>query len=315
MSAPADLARTDVTPPAGRAARRKALTRETLLRILCVAPPIALLAALVAYPLGSAVYLSFTKSSFINPTAEWVGLANYRSIIGSPTFLRVITNSLIWTVVIVAIQFVIGMASAILLSQKFRGRLVMRSLVILPWIMPGIIAGVLWKLLYDPYLGPINAILGGLGLVHGNPAWLGQASTALFAVVVAAIWKGFPLSTIMYMAAYQGVPEELREAATVDGARKWQVFLHVTLPAMAPTIRTTLLLTTVWTFNYFDLIYVMTAGGPGDASEIFPTFIYREAFENVRYGVAGAYGAISVVLLSVFTVIYLRQVNKAGGLD
>jgi ABC-type sugar transport system permease subunit len=218
-------------------------------------------------------------------------------------------------VAVVAAQFALGLASAILLSQRFRGRLILRSLVILPWIMPGVIAGVLWKLLYDPCLGPINAIGANLGLLHGNPAWLGQGSTALLAVIVAAIWKGFPLSTIMYMAAYQGVPEELREAARVDGARRWQTFVNVTLPAMAPTIRTTVLLTTVWTFNYFDLIYVMTAGGPGDSTEIFPTFIYREAFQNVLYGVAGAYGVISVLLLAIFTVVYLRQINRAGGLD
>jgi multiple sugar transport system permease protein len=303
----------DIASPARRAAPHR--RRETTLRILCIVPPFALLAALVLYPLLTAVYLSFTKSSFINPTAEWVGLSNYRAIIGSPTFVRVLVNSLIWTVAVVAAQFVLGLASAILLSQKFRGRLVLRSVVILPWIMPGVIAGVLWKLLYDPYLGPINAIGNGVGLVHGNPAWLGQASTALMAVIIASIWKGFPLSTIMYMAAYQGVPEDLREAARVDGAKPWQTFVNVTLPAMAPTIRTTVLLTTVWTFNYFDLIYVMTSGGPGDSTEIFPTFIYREAFQNVLYGVAGAYGVISVLLLSIFTVVYLRQINKSGGLD
>jgi ABC-type sugar transport system permease subunit len=300
---------------AARRGRPRRNTRERVLRILCILPPLALLTALVLYPLLSAVYLSFTKSSFINPTAQWTGLANYRTILGSSTFLRVLTNSVIWTVAVVAAQFALGLASAILLSQRFRGRLILRSLVILPWIMPGVIAGVLWKLLYDPYLGPINAIGANLGLLHGNPAWLGQGSTALLAVIVAAIWKGFPLSTIMYMAAYQGVPEELREAARVDGARRWQTFVNVTLPAMAPTIRTTVLLTTVWTFNYFDLIYVMTAGGPGDSTEIFPTFIYREAFQNVLYGVAGAYGVISVLLLAIFTVVYLRQINRAGGLD
>jgi ABC-type sugar transport system permease subunit len=305
----------DLASPAGRANPRRRHTRESLLRIVCILPPLALLGGLVLYPLANAVYLSFTKSSFISPTPELVGLANYQTILGSSTFLRVLVNSLVWTVAVVAAQFVLGLASAILLSEKFKGRLILRSLVILPWIMPGIIAGVLWKLLYDPYLGPVNAIGRGLGLVHGNPAWLGQSSTALLAVVIAAVWKGFPLSTIMYMAAYQGVPDELREAARVDGARRWQSFLHVTLPAMAPTIRTTLLLTTVWTFNYFDLIYVMTAGGPGVSTEIFPTFIYREAFQNVRYGVAGAYGVISVLLLSIFTVVYLRQINKSGGLD
>lgn len=305
----------NLAPLRGRTSRQRRHGRESLLRVICIVPPLALLGALVLYPLLTAVYLSFTKSSFIHPDPELVGLLNYRNILGSPTFLTVLANSLIWTVSVVAAQFVLGMSSAILLSQKFRGRLALRTLVILPWIMPGIIAGVLWKLLYDPYLGPINAVGNGLGLVHGNPAWLGQSSTALAAVVIASIWKGFPLSTIMYMAAYQGVPHELREAATIDGAGGWQVFRHVTLPAMAPTIRTTVLLTTVWTFNYFDLIYVMTAGGPGDSTEIFPTFIYREAFQNVRYGVAGAYGVISVLLLSVFTVVYLRQLNKSGGLD
>jgi multiple sugar transport system permease protein len=297
------------------ASAKRRQNRQTALRVLCIVPPVALLGALVAYPLANAVYLSFTKSSFINPDPDFAGLANYKAILTSDTFLTVVKNSLIWTVAVVAAQFVLGLASAILLSQRFKGRLVLRSLVILPWIMPGVIAGVLWKLLYDPYLGPVNALASGLGLVDGNPAWLGQTSTALAAVVVAAIWKGFPLSTIMYMASYQGVPNELREAARSDGANAWQVFLHVTLPAMAPTIRTTVLLTTVWTFNYFDLVYVMTAGGPGTSTEIFPTYIYREAFQNVRYGVAGAYGVISVVLLSIFTVVYLRQLNKSGGLD
>jgi multiple sugar transport system permease protein len=304
-----------LAPARGHTAGKHHPLRETLLRVVCILPPLALLAALVFYPLVTAAYLSFTKSSFINPAPQLVGLLNYRNILGSPTFVTVLRNSLIWTLAVVAAQFVLGLASAILLSQKFRGRLVLRTLVILPWIMPGIIAGVLWKLLYDPYLGPINAMGKGLGVLSGSPAWLGQSGTALAAVVIAAIWKGFPLSTIMYMAAYQGVPHELREAATIDGAGRRQVFRHVTLPAMAPTIRTTVLLTTVWTFNYFDLIYVMTAGGPGDSTEIFPTFIYREAFQNVRYGVAGAYGVISVLLLSVFTVVYLRQLNKSGGLD
>jgi ABC-type sugar transport system permease subunit len=301
--------RQGVTP--SQAAHR----REALLRLLCILPPLALLAGLVAYPLLNAVYLSFTQTSFINPEPDLVGLLNYRAVLGSDTFLTVLRNSLVWTVAVVVAQFLLGMGSAVLLSKKFRGRLALRTVVILPWIMPGIIAGVLWKLLYDPYLGPFNAVGGVLGVVNGNPAWLGQPSTALAAVIVAAIWKGFPLSTLMYMAAYQGVPGELREAATADGANPWKVFWHVTLPAMAPTIRTTVLLTTVWTFNYFDLVYVMTSGGPGNSTEIFPTYIYREAFQNVRYGVAGAYGVISVLLLSIFTFVYLRQLNKSGGLD
>lgn len=306
---------TGAQAPGRRALRRSARGREAVLRAACLFPPLALLAALVLYPLLDAAYLSLTKSSFIQPVAKFVGLQNYARILTSPDFSQVLVNSVLWTVVVVVAQFLLGLASAILLSQRFHGRTALRSLVVLPWIMPGVIAGVLWKLLDDPYLGPVNVIGQALGLVHGNPAWLAQSSTALGAVMLAAIWKGFPLSTVMYMAAYQNVPGELREAAVIDGSSPWQVFRNVTLPAMAPTIRTTVLLTTVWTFNYFDLVYVMTNGGPGNSTEIFPTYIYRLAFEYVQYGVAGAYGMISILLLSVFTFLYLRQINRSGGLD
>jgi len=306
--------RTAPAPVRGRRRPRRHW-RETVLRIACITPPLALLAGLVLYPVLETVYLSFTKSSFIQPVPRFVGLRNYVQLLTSPTFIEVLTNSLLWTVAVVAAQFVLGLSSAILLSQRFRGRLLLRSLVVLPWIMPGVIAGVLWKLLYDPYLGPINAVGSALGLVDGNPAWLSQSGTALLAVIIAAVWKGFPLSTVMYMAAYQNVPAELREAASIDGANAWQTFRSVTLPALAPTIRTTVLLTVVWTFNYFDLVYVMTGGGPGESSEIFPTFIYREAFKDVNYGMAGAYGVVSVLILSIFTIVYLRNLRRTGGLD
>jgi ABC-type sugar transport system permease subunit len=221
----------------------------------------------------------------------------------------------VWTVVIVVFQFVLGMASAVILSRKFVGRGLLRACVVIPWVMPGVIAGALWKLLYEPYLGPISQMLGFAGVQAANAAWLGNASTALFAVIVVAVWKGFPLSAVMYTAAYQNVPEELREAAKLDGANSWQVFRSVVLPSMAPTIRSTMILTTVWTFNYFDLVYVMTNGGPGDSTEIFPTAIYRIAFVDVNYGLSSAYGVVSVAVLGVFTILYLRQLNKSGSLN
>lgn len=288
--------------------------RERLLRAACIAPPLALLAVLVGYPLVDTLRTSFMRSTFIQPDAVFVGWDNFTALFAADEFWAVVRNSLIWTAAVVALQFVLGLAAAILLSQRFRGRTALRAVVIVPWVMPGIIAGVLWKLVYDPYLGPLNDLLGGIGLVDGNPAWLGSSSTALLAVILAAVWKGFPLSAVMYMAAYQNVPQELRDSARIDGATRWLEFRHVTLPSMAPTIRTTVLLTTVWTFNYFDLVYVMTKGGPGVSTEIFPTAIYRQAFSEVDYGAAAAYGVVSVAVLSVFTVLYLRQLNRAGGL-
>jgi ABC-type sugar transport system permease subunit len=306
------------TRPPGAASRPGAVRnrharREILIRAICVAPPLILLAALVGYPLVQTVLTSFTRSTFIQPDAVFVGLANFAALFTAEEFWAVVRNSLIWTVAVVVLQFVLGLGAAILLSQRFAGRAALRAAVIVPWVMPGIIAGVLWKLVYDPYLGPLNHLLGSIGLVRGNPAWLGSAGTALIAVIIAAVWKGFPLSAVMYMAAYQNVPQELRDAARLDGASKWREFLHVTLPSMSATIRTTVLLTTVWTFNYFDLVYVMTKGGPGVSTELFPTVVYRQAFSEVNYGVAAAYGVVSVVVLGLFTVLYLRRLNRAGG--
>jgi ABC-type sugar transport system permease subunit len=297
-----------------RRPRSAAARRETLLRAACLAVPAAVLLALIAYPLLDAAWLSLTRSSLINPRPRFTGLANYISAFSDPDFRTIVGNTLVWTAAVVAGQFVLGMASAVLLSKKLAGRAVLRVLLVVPWVMPGITAGLVWKMLEDPYLGPVNALLRGLGLIHGNPAWLADDHTALLGVAVAAIWKGFPMSAVMYLAAYQSVPEELREAAWVDGARPWQVFRHVTLPGMAPTIRTTVLLTTVWTFNSFDLIYVMTKGGPGVSSDVLSSSIYRIAFLDVDRGTASAYGMVSVAVLAVFSVLYLRQVRRAGGL-
>ena len=289
--------------------------REAVIRVLCIVPPLLFLLALVAYPLAQTLYLSVMKSTLIQPEAVFVGFDNFANILTSTSFWNVVSNSVVWTVVVVALQFLLGMSAAVILNRRFVGRGFLRAAVVIPWVMPGVIAAVLWNLLYEPYLGPIAQLLGFIGVPAEDAAWLSNTSTALFAVIIVAVWKGFPLSAIMYTAAYQNVPEELREAARLDGASTWQVFRNVVLPSMAPTIRSTIVLTTVWTFNYFDLVYVMTNGGPGDSTEIFPTAIYRLAFVDVNYGLSSAYGVISVLILGIFTVLYLRQLNKSGSLN
>ena len=297
--------------PVGAPRRSRRAIRAHLFAYALVAPALILLALLIAYPLVDAVYLSLTANSFINPEPRFVGLDNYRSILRSSTFHRVAVNSVVWTLCVVAVQFVVGMATALLLSQRFVGRGLLRALVIVPWVMPGIIGGILWQLLYEPYLGLVNRMLLGAGIIDKVVPWLAWPDTVMAAVIFAAIWKGAPFSTLMYTAAYQNVSQDLVEAARVDGANAWQRLVSVTLPEMAPTIRTTVLLTTVWTFNYFDLIYIMTRGGPGIASHIFPTYIYDLAFVKVQYGLAATYGIVSVVILIVFSTLYVRELNKS----
>ncbi len=299
------------TAASSRRRGRGLAAREQWFAWLLIGPTLLLLGILIVYPLFDAIYLSMTKASFINPVPAFVGGDNYRKIFSSNAFPKIVLNSVIWTFFIVAFQFVLGMGTALLLNQSFRGRGLLRALVIVPWVMPGIIGGILWKLMYEPYLGLVNRFLMGMGIIDSFVPWLALPSTALAAIIFAAVWKGAPFSTLMYMAAYQNVSQDLLEAAHLDGANWWQRFTSVVLPEMAPTIRTTILLTTVWTFNYFDLIYIMTRGGPGNSTHIFPTWIYEQAFVKVEYGVAATYGVISIVILLVFSTLYIRELNRA----
>ncbi len=281
-----------------------------MLGYVLVAPALLLIALLIVYPLGEAIYLSTTRSSFINPNPVYVGLDNYRQILRSAVFRDVVRNSVIWTVAVVAMQFGAGMATALLLNQRFAGRGVLRALVIVPWVMPGIIGGILWKLMYEPYLGLANRFLMSIGIIDDYIPWLAQTDTVMPAVIVAAIWKGTPFSTLMYLAAAQNVSQDLIEAAQLDGASWWQRLWTVVIPEMVPTIRTTVLLTSVWTFNYFDLIYIMTGGGPATASHIFPTYVYELAFRKGLEGQAATYGIVSVGVLLVFSALYIRELNR-----
>lgn len=285
-------------------------SREFLAGYGLIMPTLILLGIIVFYPLIHTFYLSFFDTSLVLPKPEFIGLQGYGKIIKSKILWIVIKNSFIWTVIVVIFQFIIGLASAVLLNQKFKGRALARAIVILPWVTPGVIVAMVWRLMYHPQLGLLNRFLFDLGLIKDYVAWLGYPNTALYAVIISAIWKGFPFSTIMYLAALQTVPQELYEAANLDGSNRWQSFFRITIPQIMSVIRVTLLLTSILTFNYFELIYVMTKGGPGKSSHIFPTYIYQIAFVQFRFGPASRYAVISFLLLLIFALIYIGELNK-----
>lgn len=278
---------------------------------MLISPLLLLLLLVLGYPLILVVWTSFQHSTFIAPDPVFVGLRNYAELVASAPFWQVAGQSVVWTVATVALQTIAGISIALLLNRRFVGRGFLRILVIVPWAMPGVLAGILWKFMYDPYLGPGALFTHATGSVAGF-APLANETWALSAIVVAGVWKGTPLSILMYLAALQSRPKDLMEAATVDGAGAWQTFRAVTLPSLMPVVQTTVLLTVIWTFNYFDLVYVMTGGGPNIASEIAPTFIYKLAFVDVDYGQSGAFAVISMLLMSVFSIFYLRQLKTGA---
>jgi multiple sugar transport system permease protein len=298
---------------AERAAKRRRpplLPRGSLLALAFVLPAVALVGLLMYYPMGRTFYESLFATSFLSPTPEFIGLQQYQTLFNSDTFWRIVINSLVWTGTVVIFQNIIGMAVALLLNQNLPARGLTRALILLPWVLPGIVAAILWRFMYHPQLGLINSLLLSLGVIDSRVAWLADGSTAMIAVIIAAIWKGFPFSTVIYLAALQSVDKEQIEAAQIDGANAVQRFFRVVVPSIMGIIRLNLLLTTIFTFNYFDMIWVTTRGGPLNATHIFPTIIYEIGFGQFRFGVASAYGVTAVLVLSVFALLYLRELRQ-----
>ena len=280
------------------------MRKEGLYGYAFALPSIALLFVLVIYPLFMTFLLSLYDVSLTS--SRYLGWEAFNKLWNHKMLPLVFRNSIIWTLLVIFFQFLLGLASALLLNQSFPGRTLLRGIVILPWVMPGVIAGMVWRLVYDPQLGLLNHYLRALGIISQPLTWLSDPRWALYAVIFTAIWKGFPFSTLMYLAGLQTVPLDLLEASEIDGANPYQKFWYITLPVMRPIIVTTLLLTFIWTFNYFELIYVMTGGGPAERTHIFPTYVYDLAFKRFRFGDASRFAVLDFLFLLVFSLVYVR---------
>ncbi len=276
--------------------------------------PAALLVGVLMYaPMLGTFWESLFTTSFTNPEPTFIWFDTYAQMLDDARFWQVVENSFIWTGAVVLFQNVIGFAVALLLDKSLPGTGVVRSLVLLPWVLPGVVAAILWRFLYDPQLGLINSVAVGWGIAGDPVAWLADTDLAMASVVFAAVWKGFPFSAVIYLAALQTVDKEQVEAAVIDGATPWQRLIHVVIPSLRMVILLNMVLTTIFTFNYFDMVWVTTRGGPLDATHIFPTMIYELGFGQFRFGNAAAYGTMSVLVLAVFVAAYLFLSRQRGG--
>ncbi len=287
--------------------------RNSWLAWVFLIPALIPVAVLMYYPMIGTVIESLYSSSFINPAPQFVGLELYEKLFASAEFATIVRNSLIWTVFVVVMQNVSGFGVALLLNQHLPTSGLLRALILLPWILPGVVAAILWRFMYDPQLGLINSFLIRLGLSSEGTAWLAEADTAMAAAIVAAVWKGFPFSAVVYLAALQDVDREQIEAAIIDGAGRIRRLIHVIIPSMREVIVINLVLTTILTFNYFDMIWVLTRGGPQNATHIFPTKIYELGFGQFRFGDAATYGVCSILVLAILITLYflVRRGDKA----
>jgi len=291
--------------------RNRRKQREFWIAYGFMLPAAVLVAVLMYWPMIDTFRESLYASSFINPRPPFVGLETYRKILAEPLFWQILRNSVIWTLGVVFLQNVIGFFVALLLNQNLPGQGLLRSLILLPWVLPGVVAAILWRFMYDPQLGLINSFLLRLDIIDRPVSWLADPSLAMAAVIFVAFWKGFPFSTVIFLAALQNVDQEQLDAAKVDGAGRLRQLVDVVIPAVLPVAAVNVLLTTILTFNYFDIIYVLTRGGPLNATAIFPTRIYEVGFGQFRFGEAAAYGAMSVIVL-VLIVAFLMLFRLMG---
>lgn len=272
--------------------------RNALLGYALVLPVVVCLLILVVYPFFFAIWISFTDR-MIGREGTFVGLANYRYLINWPSFQATVRNSIVLVFAVQTMKLVLGLAIAILLNQQIRARQFWRGLILLPWAMPAFVAYITWKLLYAPQGGAFNHILLESGLVSTHVDFLSTKALAMPSVIFATFWRGFPFWVITFLAALQNVPQELYESAAIDGANAWQRFRHITIPAIRHVVLVVVLLSTIWTTNSFENVWLLTQGGPSDATMVFPVLAYF-GMQNLRIGEAAA---VSVSMLPVFAIL------------
>ncbi|MBD9489507.1 carbohydrate ABC transporter permease [Ensifer sp. ENS11] len=284
-------------------------TPDWLSAYLFLAPIAAVFAALLAYPLADGISTAFSNR-MIGREGEFTGLANFAELLADPHFQRAAWNSLVLTIGVVSVKLVLGLGCAVLLAQRIPARGLARALVFLPWAVPGLIAGLSWKWIFDEQSGVLTYIAMSLGFTDRPVYWLSDASIGLWSIGLAMVWHGLPFFTMMFLAALSSVPSDLNEAAAIDGAGPVRRFFSVTLPQMREVIFVTVMLSTIWTFNSFHMVFILTGGGPAMRTHILPTLAYEYGIIQSRLGLGSAVLVSVIPVFLVLIVLLTRRMLK-----
>lgn len=282
--------------------------REWLLFIALVGPNLALLAAFTFWPMAYNAYLSLVRWDFISPAKTWNVPGNYVDVLGDQVFHQVLRNTFVFTVGSVGLTLLIGLALALLLNQALRGRNVARAVLFAPTLLSGAAIAVVWTYIFDPRFGLLQVLLSWVGL--RSPDWLADPAWSMPAVIIVYVWKNIGYAVVIYIAGLQTIDRTLYEAAVVDGAGPWARFRHVTLPGLSPILFFLLITSVLACFQAFDIIRVMTEGGPVNATNTLIYYLYERGFVASQAGPAGVVAVVMFVLLLVLTVIQLRYIER-----
>ncbi len=286
-------------------------SRGKLTAYFYILPSGLFLFVILGLPILYSVFMSFqeyTLETLVSKQFQFIWFKNYSDVLGDPAFATALKHSLVFTVTSILFQFTFGLGLAILFNKAFPMSNIMRGLLLSGWQIPSVVTGTLFLFLFNLDYGLINFILTSLHLVSEPVGWIVQSDTALAAVIIANIWLGIPFNLIILSAGVTGLPEDVYEAATVDGANGIQKLIYITIPLLKSTILAVLMLGFIYTLRVFDLIWILTKGGPGSATEVLPTFAYRLSFINFNFGRSAAVSVIMLLILLVGAILYLRAI-------
>lgn len=285
---------------------------EQTLSYLLVAPALLCIVIIALYPVLDTFRLSlyYMRLQLIGLT-KFIGFQNYITLFSDSRFWAATLNTVIFTIVSVSLELLLGIIMALLMNKKFRGTGIVRAAVLVPWAIPTIVSALMWRFIYNDQFGVLNDISERLGLIHSYRAWLGTPSLAMGAAIFADVWKTAPFMALLLLAGLQNISYDLYESAKVDGAGSMKQFFSITLPLLKPTILVALIFRTLDAFRVFDLIFVLTGGGPGNSTETLSIYAYKTLFRNLDFGLGSAMSVIIFVFVFILAMLYIKLLDKS----
>lgn len=285
---------------------------DTLFTILLLLPAGIIMALVTIYPLVRSFMISMLQWDLKKPDLahDFVGLENYKYILGDPTFWQSMKTTLFFVLCSVSLNIFFAFFIALMLNRDFRGRNFVRMLTLLPWAIPNVVNGIMWKWILNPSYGALNGLLYSLGLIDEYVIWLGTPNGALIMCVLADVWKEIPFIMLMFLAALQTIPKDLYEVAKIDGANAFQELWNITIPMVKPTLFVAITLRTIWALKSFDLIYTLTAGGPSNGTNVIGYYAYEKTFVSLNLSRGSAVAYLMTIIVAILVILYQRALYK-----
>ena len=287
--------------------------REIRKGLLLIVPALVIMSLFTVYPLLDGIRMAFTNKHLLKEAVQYVGAANFKRILTDEIFWISLYHSVILTVSVVVLQFILGLVLAWTMKQKLPGMSIFKSIIMASWVIPVAATVIMFKFMAQPDIGLINIALKLLGFKNLNRYWLGDLHAALPFIIMLHLWRNVPFYGISFLAAMQAIPNSYYEAAEIDGASAWRKFLHITLPGIRSMIMVMVTIHVLWTFNNFDFVYLATGGGPVNATDVLPVYVYRQCWNSYTVSYGAAIGTVMLVILMIYFIVYIRIYEKRAG--